>query len=242
MIVHTITWDQFAASIDDVYYAALNDPTEGLNAVTLQQLVTLIRTTYAQISQPDLNNNVTYFNQGTDPNLPLAVYTRKQEKCQTFAQDAGVPISKEMMVTTGTKHALNCGNLTLAWQEWKLCPLLDLMWNNWKDHWTVAFAEMHDIIHMTSGNSTFANQATAQEVVQAEEMAALLDNLANASIQKNDRIDKLVAMNQQQAKIIADLTEATAKLKNGSPLTEQQLGCANPPHRRSAKPPWDPTG
>ncbi len=40
MIVHTITWDQFAASIDDVYYAALDDPTEGLNAVTLQQLVT----------------------------------------------------------------------------------------------------------------------------------------------------------------------------------------------------------
>jgi hypothetical protein len=37
-------------------------------------------------------------------------------------------------------------------------------------------------------------------------MAALLDNLANASIQKNDTIDKLVATNQLQAKIIADLT------------------------------------
>jgi hypothetical protein len=35
MIVHTIIWDQFATSIDDVYYTALNDPTEGLNAVTL---------------------------------------------------------------------------------------------------------------------------------------------------------------------------------------------------------------
>jgi hypothetical protein len=35
MIVHTITQDQFAASIDDVYYATLDDPTEGLNAVTL---------------------------------------------------------------------------------------------------------------------------------------------------------------------------------------------------------------
>jgi hypothetical protein len=37
MIVHTITWDQFAASINDLYYAALtlNDPTKGLNTVTL---------------------------------------------------------------------------------------------------------------------------------------------------------------------------------------------------------------
>jgi hypothetical protein len=114
MIVHTITRDQFVASIDNVYYAALNDPTEGLNAVTLRQLVTHIHTTYGQISQPGLNNNVTNFNQGIDPNLPLAIYMRKQEKCQTFAQDAGVPISKEMMVTTGTKHALNCENMTPA--------------------------------------------------------------------------------------------------------------------------------
>jgi hypothetical protein len=108
MIVHTITQDEFAASIDDVYYTVLDDPTEGLNAVTLQQLVTHIRTTYVQISQPDLDNNVTDINQGINPNLPLAVYMHKQEKCQTFAEDAGVPISKEMMVTTGTKHALNC--------------------------------------------------------------------------------------------------------------------------------------
>jgi hypothetical protein len=69
---------------------------------------------------------------------------------------------------------------------------------------------------MTSGDSAFANQAAAQEIVQAEKMAALLDNLANASIQKNDTIDKLVTMNQQQAKIIANLTEAIAKLKAGS--------------------------
>jgi hypothetical protein len=114
MIIRTIARDQFAASINDVYNAALNDPTEGLNAVTLQQFVTHIRTTYAQVSQPDLDNNITNFNQGNDPNLPLAVYTHKQEKCQSFAQDAGVPIFKEMIVTTGTKHALNCGNMTLV--------------------------------------------------------------------------------------------------------------------------------
>jgi hypothetical protein len=130
MIVHTTTPDQFTAYINDVYYATLNDPTEGLNTVTLCQLVTHIRTTYAQISQPDLDNNVTDFNQGIYPNLPLAIYTCKQEKCQTFVQDAGVPISKEMMVTTGTKHALNCGNMTLMWREWKSCPLLDHTWNN----------------------------------------------------------------------------------------------------------------
>ncbi len=114
--------------------------------------------------------------------------------------------------------------------------------HNWKDHWTAAFAEMRDINRMTTDNLTFANQAASQEIVQAEIMAALLDNLANASIQKNDTIDKLVATNQQQAKTIANLTEAIAKLKAGSPPMEQRLGCANPLHWRSTKPAWDPTG
>ena len=61
-------------------------------------------------------------------------------------------------------------------------------------------------------------------------MAALLDNLANTSIQKNNKIDKLVATNQQQAKIIADLTAAIAKLKNSSPRTGQQPRQERPPH------------
>jgi hypothetical protein len=129
MIVHTITQDQFTASFDDVYYAALDDPTEGLNAVTLRQLITHICTTYSQISQPDLGDKVTDFKQGIDPNLPLAIYMLNQEKCQTFVQDAGMPISKEMMVTTGTKHALNCGNMTHTWQEWKHRPLPEQTWN-----------------------------------------------------------------------------------------------------------------
>jgi hypothetical protein len=236
MIVHTITQDQFAASIDGVYYTPLDDPTEGLNAVTLQQLVTHIHATYAQISQPDLDNNVTNFNQGIDPNHPLAVYMRKQEKCQTVAQDADVPISEEMMATTGTKHALNCGNMTLTWQEWKRHPLLDHTWNNWKDHWMAAFTEMRDINCMTSGGLAFANQAAAQDIVQAEKMAALLDNLINRSMQMNNTIDKLVATNQQQAKIIVDLTEVIAKLKASSSPTEQSSGRMKPPHWRSTKP------
>ncbi len=56
--------------IDDVYYAALDDPTERLNAVTLWQLVTHICSTYAQISR-DLDDNVTSSNQGMIPTFHL---------------------------------------------------------------------------------------------------------------------------------------------------------------------------
>ncbi len=116
-MVLTITRNQHMAAIDNVYYAVLDDPTEGLNAVNLHTLVMHILNTYAQISQPYLDDNMTNFHSGIDSGLPLAIYTRKQEKCQVFAANARVPISNETMITAGTKHALACGNMTLVWHE-----------------------------------------------------------------------------------------------------------------------------
>jgi hypothetical protein len=104
-MVLTITRDQFTAAIDEVYYAVLDNPTKGLNTINLCSLVIHILATYAQISQPDLDDNMTDFHSGINLGLPLAIYTRKQEKCQVFAADAGFPNSNETMITTGTKHA-----------------------------------------------------------------------------------------------------------------------------------------
>jgi hypothetical protein len=173
---------------------------------------------------------------GIDPNYPLAVYTCKQERCQAFVQDAGVPISKEMMVTTRTKNALNCRNMTLAWQESRRHPLPDHTWNNWKIHCTDLLdgrvcrdLQPHDLWKLG-----LCQSSRCPRYHLAEKMGVLLNNLANTSIQKNDTIDKLVAMNQQQAQIIADLTVAIAKLKDGSPPTRQQPGQERPSH-------WSPT-
>jgi hypothetical protein len=141
-----------------------------------------------------------------DANLPLAVYTRKQEKCQTFALDAGIPISEATMVSTGTKAALTCGGMELAWREWKHRPIIDQTWNHWKTHWTAAFTESRNINHMTAGDRAFAHQAATND--QAAQMVVSLDNLANAAIQKNDTVDKLVATNERLAKALADANSA----------------------------------
>ena len=231
-LVLAITRDQFAAAIDDVYYAVLDDPTEGLNGVDLRTLVQHILTTYAQISQPDLEDNMTEFNIGIDSGLPLAVYTRKQEKCQVFAADAGVPISDELMVTTGSKHAIASGNMTLNWREWKRRPANEHTWAHWKIHWTAAFAEMRDISRMTTGDSTFgANQAAEMEQVQ--QMATSLDNLANASIQKNTTIENLVATNAALTRSIQDIQRTLATMMTTRPPT---------PFVPALAPPGQPTG
>jgi hypothetical protein len=203
-MVLTITHNQFAAAIDDIYDAVLDNPTKGLNTINLCTIVMHILNTYAQISQPDLDDNMTYFHSDIGSGLPLTVYTRKQEKCQVFAADAGVPISNKTMITTGTKHALACSNMILAWHKWKHCPIIDHTWPNWKAHWTAAFAKMRDINCMTAGKTTFgANQAA--NLKQAQQMASSLNNLANATIQKNTAIKNLVVTNATLTKAIADI-------------------------------------
>jgi hypothetical protein len=115
----------------------------------------------------------------------------------------------------GTKHALNCKNMTLAWREWICHLIVDHTWNNWKLHWATVFAEMRNINCMTACKTAIANQAATQDIMQAEKRAVLLDSLANVFIQKYDTVKKLVATNQQQAKTIANLTADIAKLKAG---------------------------
>jgi hypothetical protein len=249
MMVLTITRDQFAVATDDFYYAVLDNPTKGLHAVNFCTIVMHILNTYTQTSQPDLDDNMINFHSGIDTGLPLAVYTRKQEKCQVFAANAGVPISNKTMVATGTKHALACGNMTLAWHKWKHCPILDHTWPNWKAHWNPAFAKMRNINHMTAGKTTFGvNQAA--KLKQAQQMASSLTNLVNTTIQKNTTIKNLVVTNATLTKAIADIQLSIAQMCTASvptspapialaPLIEARV---RPSHWSNTKPTWDKVG
>jgi hypothetical protein len=108
------------------------------------------------------------------------------------------------MIITGTKQALPCGNMMLAWPKWKHCPLPDHTWPNWKTHWIAAFAKMPNINQMTAGDTAFgANQAA--KLKQAQQMASSIDNPANVTIQKNTTIKNLVATNATLTKAIANI-------------------------------------
>jgi hypothetical protein len=109
-----------------------------------------------------------------DPGLPLAVYTRKQERYQVFALIAVVPISEATMVTTGAKHTLVCSNMTMAWHKWNPRAIANHTWSNWKTQWMAAFAEMCNVNRMTLGKAAFGTNA-AEEEHQACQITALLD-------------------------------------------------------------------
>ena len=239
--VHRIAVNLAADAIESIYYAELDDPDEGLNDVSIRDLIDHIRQRYCQIAQDDMDANMSKFYEGIDPTLPLAVYTRKQETCQEFAQDAKVPISEELMVTTGTKHALQCGGLTQAWREWRRLPAAQHNWLNWKTHWTTAFNEQRDISRLTGG--TFLHQANSavEEDQWSTQMITSLDNLANAAVQKNDTVERLVVANKLLTDTVAKLQEDNTKLLA---VIQQLAGSGNTqrPTAHSSTPKWDPNG
>ena len=237
-------------AIEDVYYAELEDPIEGLNGVEIRDLVDHIRDRYCYIDQADLDANIHRFQQGIDPSLPLVVYIRKQEDCQEFAHDGHVDISEATMVTTGTKHALQCGAFTDAWKEWNRVDRANQTWANWKTHWTRAFEEQKTIQRIT-GSIFSANSITQQKDDEfASNMVTSLDNLAMAAIQKNETMEKLIEMNNLKDQTIATLMSSLAAEKaNTTTLLDiiskagLKAGSNNHGGINGTKPSkWDPQG
>ena len=184
-----------AAALDPFVYAELDDPDEGLNGTKVRDLYDHVMERFAHISQQEIDANLATFNEGIDPSKTLAIYTRKQEKCQEVANDAGVPITEATMVTTGTKHAVATGGMDQAWKEWKRTLAANRTWANWKAYWTDAFQEKRELVRLTGiAYDGMANNAQVDEI--GDKMVSALDNLANAAVQKNDTFEHLVAANK----------------------------------------------
>ena len=205
-----------SAALEDWTYAELDDPDEGLNSVQVIDLYNHIMDRYAKISQSEIDANLKSFNEGIDPTKTLAIYIRKQERCQEIALDARVPIDESSMVTTGTKHAVATGSMDEAWKTWKRRPIVDHTWANWKSHWTDAFQEKRELIQLTgTAFNGMAHQAReAEDDAMGEQMVTALDNLANAAVQKNDTVEQLVKANSTLTLTIKSQQEEIKRLHN----------------------------
>ena len=150
------------------------------------------------------------------------------------------------MVTTGCKHAIASGNMTLDWRKWKRHPPNKLMWNHWKTHWTAAFAKMRDLNQMTTGNSPSGANQAATEMEQAKQMMTSLDNLANASIKKIHHREPCRHQRRTHQGTTRHSTNArpddhrrTHRDPIITPIITPGSGCPHPSHWINIKPAWD---
>ncbi len=146
------------------------------------------------------------------------------------------------MVTTGTKHALQCGGLTQAWHEWRRLPAVQHNWLHWKTHWTTVFNEQRNISRLTGGTILHQANAAVDDDQWSTQMITSLDNLANAAVQKNDTVERLVVANKLLTDTVAKLQEDNTKLLA---VIQQLAGSGHtqrPSPAHSSTPKWDPKG
>ena len=83
---------------------------------------------------------------------------------------------------------------------------------NWKNPWTAAFNEQHDITTLTGGMFNGITNAAVSNELMSQQMIDSLDNLAIAAVQKNDMVERLVIANKQLKDMVAKLQADNAKL------------------------------
>ena len=111
-----------------------------------------------------------------------------------MADDAHVPITESTMVTTGTKHAVATGGMDDAWTLWMRLPNDQKTWVRRKTMWSGDFIEKRELVRLTGITyNGMANQPAEMEM--GKMMVVALDKLANAAVQNNDTIERLVIYN-----------------------------------------------
>ena len=149
--VHTgcITVNIGAATFNEWVLAALEDPNEGLNGVTIRDVYDYFMGNYATISQAEVDANLDTFNEPINTSCTLVVYIRKQELCQEMADDRHVPTTETTMVTNGTKHPVVTDGMDDEWRVWMQLSNDQKTWVIWKTMWSGAFPEKREIVRFT---------------------------------------------------------------------------------------------
>ena len=134
---------------DKLVLAALKDPNEGLNGVTIRNVYDYVMGNHATIYQAEVDDNLNKFNKPINASQTLAVYIRKQELFQEMAEYAHVPITNATMVTTGIRHTVATGGMDDAGRVWMRLPNDQQTWVQWKMMWSGAFLGKKELFRIT---------------------------------------------------------------------------------------------
>ena len=174
--------------------AAFNDPDEGLNGVTICDVYDYVMGNYVTISQAKVVVNLDTFKETINASCTLAVYIWKQELFLEMAKDVHVPINKATMVTIVTKHSIATSGMDDAWLVLMRLPNDQQTWVRWKTIWSGPFLEQWELVRLT-GIAYNGMENQAADIKIGNTMVVALDNLANASVQNNNTVERLVISN-----------------------------------------------
>ena len=112
------------------YIAVLKAPLLGYTNVQASTILNHIVTTYGEITQDDLAENIDRLESAWDPVTPFESLVIRANECRDFAAAGNDPITDAAMLRAFVKSVEASGVLVEAIKDWRKKPTADRTWAN----------------------------------------------------------------------------------------------------------------
>jgi uncharacterized coiled-coil protein SlyX len=234
--VKTAAKNQIIAAIDPAYLDEIRDDELGFLLSSPEDIISHLFDRYGEISEYMITENMTTIEEPFDPTLPFATFTRRLEKCNQLATDAGTAYSDAQMVQIAIIAITATGLFTEGYLRWNRLPTAQKTWATFKTHFNREHVEWRNLSKMTARQAGFgANAATTGTGGLPAELSEAFDNLAMAAATDKSTVD---ALTQQLAAMQAEVSRLNEDNRRLSKIMEsmcgQTGGTAQPPPSQPA--------
>eukprot|EP00978_Attheya_sp_CCMP212_P034432 scaffold144089_cov66-Attheya_sp.AAC.1 len=240
---------QIEATVEEAFLITLRHELTGFNQVTALQMVTHLYSTYVDIDEIDIEDNLVAMMKPYDPEKPLATLTSQLEYGRAFAHIGLQSISENMMVTKGITLLSNTAVFNKDIKQWHRKLETEKTWEVFNTHFQRAHKERRKAI-TTAGQGGYNVTVNSIYGVQStEERDATLD-LQERAAESLETISDGLSSHQDS---ISELTQANAVLSNNNTTLAAQMTqmmqqmqtlqlLASQSHAPAAAPPAAPAG
>jgi len=194
-------------NIDDMYIASFDDDITGFTRVTPKALLDHIKTTYATVTEWDLECNENLMKQPWDHATSIETLFNKIEDCGLYAEAGGEPISDKRTMRYTFLAIKNTGLFNLACDQWTEKNATLKTWINFK-------------IFFAAEKKKIKNHTTGEVGVAQEEMANALLDLTSTLINCKTEIASLKQEINSNRRPLEDITPA---VNAAQAFTQHQL-------------------
>jgi hypothetical protein len=206
---------QLLSAVDELYVRSLKNRITGFANVTVWQMLQHLLVTYGRVKPHDLMLNDQCMHAPYSIDQPLEVLIAQVEDAVAYAVAGNQGYTNMQIVNLAYSLILATGQFEVACREWRLLPIANRTWPNWKVHFAAAYNDLRESA-VTSKAAGFhgANVATAEYITSTAEA---LHNLATATVADREAVANLAVSNatltQQLAARDARIKELENQLK-----------------------------
>ena len=152
---------QLMEAVPRIYIEAVESPDYGFATVTLETILTHLRTTYGTITQDDLQENLEKLEAAWNPETTIEALFSRAQKLRAFAHDGGEAISDGAAVRALLKAFTKSGVMAEGIKDWHKKATADQTWANMPRHFLAANKERLRSITASQAGFSTSNSANA---------------------------------------------------------------------------------